>query len=104
MTKTKDPYGRNTSTVYRRKIKALKESAQGAICCRCGGEIDRSLPPTEANSPEYWTADHEPSLVEGGDLIKDIKGPAHRRCNSQFGRALQLTLQAAGTVELSRAW
>jgi hypothetical protein len=109
MTKTKDPYGRNTSTVYRRKIKELKESAIGHICVICVDEgrdpfINVSLPPSEANSPEYWTAEHDPPLSEGGDLIKDIRGPAHRRCNSFLGRQLQLATAIGGAIERSRDW
>ena len=106
MVKAKDPYGRNTSTVFRRKCKELKQSAQGSVCCICFEFIDRSLPPELSNTPDYWTVEHDPPLSQGGHLIKDIKGPAHRRCNSVLGRQLQLanTVATIGDDPASREW
>ena len=110
MTKTKDPYGRTTSTVFRRKCKELKQSAKGGVCCICGKNIDRSLPVSYAHSnvyaewAAYWSVEHEPALSEGGDLIKDIKGPAHQGCNSDLGRVLQAAQIADGVIERSRDW
>jgi hypothetical protein len=104
MAKTKDPYGRNTSTVYRRKCHKLKFGPNGSVCFRgCGVAIDVNLPATEANSPWYWTGEHDPPLSEGGDLVKDLVGGSHRKCNSRYGRQMQMAAQATN-IERSREW
>ena len=107
MTKTKDPYGRNTSTVYRRKCRELKNSAKGKVCCICNRAIDTSLPPEAAHDPvlwaEYWSAEHDPPLSQGGKLL-NIKGPAHQGCNSDLGRRLQAATATIGVIEHSVSW
>lgn len=109
--------GRNTdrrrqnSKPLQRAIKELKASEEGGICCFCGGEIDRSLPPSEYNSPGYWTANHTVPLAEGGDVLGEIK-PAHKGCNSRHGALLLKAIREAAELgagvqpdaEYSRVW
>lgn len=103
-TKTKDLYGRNRSSVFRRKCAELKAKPEGRICVLCQGEIDVSMPPQMYNDPGYWTAQHDPPLSAGGDLIKDLIGGAHRGCNSAEGRAMQLQRADGWIHETSRQW
>lgn len=108
--KKANPYrGRAGAAAYLRKARALKASPEGGVCWICRGEIDRSLPGSEVNSPEYFTVSHDPPLSRGGSLLEGLK-PAHRGCNSSEGGRLAHPPQTnhgdfdPSLIEHSRDW
>lgn len=78
-----------TSANWRRL--AAQVRAQRLDCCICGQAIDYTL---HYNDPGAFTVAHRISVAQRPDLAEEpsnIKGAAHRGCNSSEGADRQLT-------------
>lgn len=61
-------------------------AAAGEPCCRCGGQIDVTLPPRTRWS---FSVDHLVPLSRGGDpLAPGNLAPCHHGCNARGGAGL----------------
>ena len=69
---------------------------RGGPCCICGQPIDYTLPPSSAQgftTAHYRSVQHHPELALDPT---NIKGPAHRSCNSGEGDATVHPLDSRG--------
>ncbi len=90
-------YGRSTrrARTIRANVKAQAATA-GASCVECGQPIDYGLEP---NHPDAFTMAHELPVATHPHLAEEpanIKGPAHRRCNSAAGTSTGVGLSDLG--------
>ena len=84
------------SAEWKNLCKRLK-ATMAPVCCRCGGDIDLSLP---GNSKWGWTADHIVPRHIAPHRIFDESNirPAHNDCNAKHGGYY------AQNVNISRKW